>query len=551
MACAQAQTVIAPSQITPQNLRPQGDIAVRAGESPFAVPDAPPAIPAGAEKLKLKAGRIVVEGEFEDLAAATAELTRPLERRRITVADIFKAAAEIERLYIRAGYVFARVTVPPQQIKNGQNVRLLVIDGFVESISATALPPAVRDIVTRRVSKVVDRRRLTMGELERALLLAGDVAGVTLRSTLARGGKPGGVQLVLDGAYQMVGGGLNIDNRNAPSVGRWQYAGFFTINSALHLGEQIYGTVITDDRLDRTISDDPRLRVLGGGIALPIGTDGLVVSPEYTLSQTHPTAAPGVVDTHSQLQRLALKATYPLIRNRQQSLNVSAVIEKTTQWSRYVTAGSYLSRDDYYVARGGIDGGVALASGATLSSDLTLSQGLGGQSSAIPYSRQGAGPEFTKLGFAMQISKPLPFERTTAVLKVAGQTTFNAPVFKSEQFSLDGPTLVSGATPGSLSVDRGLAMRGEVNRSFDVSALKAIVSPYVFVAYGVGSLEAPTALEKSEVRGFAFGGGFRGSFVLPKIDKSAKLGVEFARQSSYGLTIQRQSRVLVSVASTF
>lgn len=555
-----AQETLAPSQVTPPSFQP----ARRAPTGPvspadFAIPESNGTPPEGAERFSIFVEDFHIDGQFEDMTTAGRSIIAPLLQKTISVATIFNAAADLERAYVRAGYAFARVTVPPQKLSKRGRIRLLVIDGFVEAVDVAALPKAVQGVVRKRTADLIGVRRLTTSQLERRLLLAGDVSGLQLRSVLARGEQTGGVRLVLDGKHRPISGGFSADNKNGVSLRRWQFGANVSINSALGFGEQIFGSLVTSPDAGRFFSNDPRLRILGAGVVIPIGVNGLTATPEYTNSHTHATPVPGGLDTRGSFERFALRLTAPLLRTRTQSISVTATTERLTQRSHATVFSRDTSLDEYSVIRGSIDASGQAFLGASYSASVTAAAGLGGRDRAdanrdgVPLSRQGAGPEFSKAGFTLQYVQPLPLEGLRGTLTFAGQTTFNAPALRSEQFSLDGSNLVSGVAPGGLSVDRGLATRGEMSRaaSFQTPVGAAIVAPYLFAAYGLGFLELPTALEAARLSGRSVGAGVRFDFAGPNGAPGVNVGLEIARYASYIAATRRGSRVSVSVASRF
>ena len=93
-------------------------------------------------------------------------------------------------MHARAGYVLVRVTVPPQELRDHGSLRIVVVDGFIERIEANAVPDRVRALVVERIAALVGRRHITLDEIERWLLTAGDVPGLWLRSTLVAVRRP-------------------------------------------------------------------------------------------------------------------------------------------------------------------------------------------------------------------------------------------------------------------------------------------------------------------------------------------------------------------------
>ena len=149
------------------------------------------ASPANAANLSVTIGNVTVEGGFPELAAETAAITAKIRGRRVSVAALFAAANAIEQAYAARGYVLVRVAVPPQQLKNGGTLRLVVIDGFVEGVDVKGIPEKQRALVQARLASLIGERHVSLSEIERRLLLASDIPGLTLSSTITRGTTPG------------------------------------------------------------------------------------------------------------------------------------------------------------------------------------------------------------------------------------------------------------------------------------------------------------------------------------------------------------------------
>lgn len=191
----------APSQVEPPVLP---TVPQAAPGIPAITPPEAPAFPKDAEKLSFVLLGFDIEGEFEEFVAARRELAAPLIGRRVTVAELFTFATKLQEVYVRAGYLLARVVVSPQELSEKARVKLQVIDGFIERVDATALPPAVRGRVAAVLQPLFQKRHLLQRELERRLLLAGDTPGLELRSTFAAGDEIGGSVLILTGPHRPI-----------------------------------------------------------------------------------------------------------------------------------------------------------------------------------------------------------------------------------------------------------------------------------------------------------------------------------------------------------
>jgi hemolysin activation/secretion protein len=473
--------IAVPSQVTPQSLRPAPgvrDQGIALSGQPALTP------PIGAENLDILVGDVRVDGAFSELASLTAAKVREISGKRVSVAQIYAFAQSIEQIYAQAGYTLARVVVPPQKLVDQGTLAIVVVDGFIEGIDVTGVPENVVPVVVARLSFLIGLRRLKRAAIERGLLIAGDIPGLKLRSTLARGVSDGGTRLVLEGEHDLVTGSLGGDDRLSRSLGTWQLRGTVSANSALGFGEQIYGTAGSGADLRAAVAGLSPLSVYGGGAVVPLGTDGLTLNPEYTYSKTQTPPAPGVPASLGTFQRFALRLHDPLVWTRSSSLNINGSIEYVTQQVRASTFGVTLNDDRYGVVRAGPDYAMSLPWGAGLKLGAILSQGLGGRTEAdaiasgVPLSRAGAGPDFTKITGNVRVSQPLSGDVRFDLIGF-GQLSMGKPMMLSEQFALDGTEAVSAFAAGTFNVDQGATLRGELVRPFAArfNALATSVSP--------------------------------------------------------------------------
>jgi hemolysin activation/secretion protein len=533
---ARSQVVVAPSQVTPQSLRPPntnepGGLTVSSPEVVQA--------PAGAERVNVIVRRFAIEGGFSELENETRALAQSLEGRRITVAQIYEFANALEEAYARAGYVLVRVTVPPQKLSDRRDVRIIIVDGFIEKVRVDNVPERVRALVAARTASLIGRRRLKLAEIERSLLIAGDVPGLRLKSALARGETEGGALLVLEGTEQLVTGSVTIDDHLPTSLGTWSYAAGIELNSPLGLGEQFYGSAIESADITTPDFNSP-LKVLGAGMVIPLGLDGWTLNTEYTNSRSQPIVGAGGLANIGTFQRFALRTSYSLIRTRSQVLTLTGAFERILQDVALPSFETDLNRDRYNALRVGAayDGGLPWMN-ETLQGTAVYSRGLSGRDGAdaaadgVPLSRQGASPFFAKGNLDAHLVQPLP-EAFQFNLFGRAQTSFGQPLLQPEQFQLDGPLAVSGYPIGTLNVDEGASLRGELGRPFFAPGgpVPLVLTPYIFGAFGIGRLIEPTVLEVAVVRAGSFGAGLRSGFDMPNGYQGASLGLEVARQYS-------------------
>jgi hemolysin activation/secretion protein len=529
---ASAQAV-APSRVTPSTLAPPAgpsgaiSIASPAGLTP----------PQNASNLSVAISNVTVEGGFPELEAETAAIAAKIRGRRVSVAEIFAAANAIEQAYAAHGYVLVRVAVPPQQLKNGGQLRLVVIDGFVESLDVKGVPEKQRAIVQARLASLIGRRHVMLTDIERRLILASDVPGLVLSSTIARGAAPGGTLLVLEATWSPVSGTLGVDNRLPRSLGNWELNGALAVNSPFGYGEQIYGAASTGYNLGKVFDATTPMQLLGVGGVLPIGVDGFKINPEYTNSVTRPAPVPGAPPDVGYYQRFDLRASYPLILTRAQALTFQATYEWAQEHLSPIGFNTDIYDDQYQVARLQLEDHLRLPYGL-LAGTLVFSQGLGGRGetqailTSVPLSQQGAFPTFSKLGFDGTWTQPLPYDFQGALIGQA-QTSFGHPLFIAEQFSLDGLQAASAYPLGTFSADEGATLRGEFQRSYSFGWApgRATVSPYIFGAASQGWIDEPTAVQPGHISAESFGVGLRlgANAATPVLPLGSTFSIELAR----------------------
>jgi hemolysin activation/secretion protein len=527
---ASAQNV-APSQITPSTLRPA---APQTSGVTIANPAGAPA-PAGAEKLSITLARIVIEGGFPELQTETDAILSTIRGRRVTLKDVYDAVAAIERAYSAHGWVLVRVSVPPQKLDNGGTLRLAVIDGFIESIDVSGVPARQRDVIAARAAPLIGRRHIKLDEIERRLLLAADDPAVSLTSTLARGNAPGATRLVLDGTEKLATGSIGFNNQLPPSLSTYEWTSTLAINSALGRGEQFYVSGTTGYDLGKVFDGTTPVGLVGVGAVIPLGDDGLKINPEYTYSVTREAPVPGSPATVGYYQRFDLRALYPLILTRAQTLNVQATLEWARESLVATAFGADLYLDSYRVMRLQAEDRYRFPIGAIADATLIFSQGLGGRNEAdalatgVPLSQQGASPDFTKLGFNARWTQFLP-ENLQGVLIASAQTSFGKPLFIAEQIGLDGLTAASGYPIGTFTVDQGATLRGELIRPIQLfTPASTSIAPYVFAEGGSGEIFDATILQQARINAGSFGVGVRTGLDAAGLPFNGTFDIELAR----------------------
>ncbi|MDO5758509.1 MAG: ShlB/FhaC/HecB family hemolysin secretion/activation protein [Rhodobacterales bacterium] len=505
---AQGQAGTSASSVTPKSFEPPlqnlGGTLVFSGAT---ATKAPP----GADQIAITLSDVDLQGGLPQLRSANAALKARLTGKRIPVSDLFDAVNALEEAYANAGYVLVRVVLPQQNLRDGGVLKVEVINGFVETVDNQNVPPQVQKRIDQLTAPVVNRKGLTLAQLERQLLLAGDVAGVALGTALGAGRLPGGTVLTLDPEYRKITGFVGFDNFADDELGPFTLNAGVEFNSILGHGETLY--LRASGAPYKFLAGDPRYRILAAGALMPLGTSGLALNAEVTTSRTTPDNE--TVPTRSKFDRQSLRVIYPWIRSRRMNLTTTVSLDRQQDRQDLIvgpTTPIYNDRTTVLRAGGTLtylhEGGAYTDVGAVLSQgiDALGARMLSDVDTGTPLSRQGADATFTKLTLAGYHEQPLG-QRFLLSVMGRGQSSFGEALLTAEQFGIAGPRELSAFDLGDLRGDSGWVFRAEMAHQTlaSLGTLPIMVSPYIFVAAGGISLERPTAVERGHEAAQAFG----------------------------------------------
>jgi hemolysin activation/secretion protein len=525
------------------------------GTSGITVPlSGPQKLPADAKTRIAVVRRVTVDGAYPELAAQTSALIATVEGRRLSLAEAYEFAARVQQAYGAAGYPLVNAVLEPSSFSQGE-VRVQIIDGYIENIDLSAVPEDLRGLVRSRLASLIGRKHITRGELQRQILLIGELPGVNGNTTTRPGAQPGAVILAVKANETPFSATTSVNNYLPSYFGTYQFAQGFVLNNALGLGETIHAEATSSDDFDQFFNGRGKAESFGLSGVLPIGADGATVGAGYSQSRTTPTPLPGefappydsVERIQNIVQRASVRSTYPVFLSLEQTIRAQIGFDFTDNadnggpYALAITpSGQYLYsvfHDQYETLRLAGEWKVNFPWdwGGNAISALIFSQGLGGLNGSLtePLSRPGASPEFSKLRAEVRIIQPLPESFVFAVLGRA-QTSFGHSLMLPEELVLDGPDALSGFGLGSLYVDSGAVGRAEFQRPFAIplGTSNAIAVPYIFGAVGGGRYEQVFAGQNPNVQATSFGGGVRTNGNFTGWPFNETLNFELARVNS-------------------
>ena len=427
----------------------------------------------------VRIGRVSITGNeaipgaaLEGAIGGLAGTVQPLSR-------IEDARLAILRRYREAGYVFAAVDAGLTRRPDGSvDIVFGVVEGYIAEVRLEGdIGPAGTQVL-RFLNRLVGVRPASTGDIERALLLASDVPGVTVRGTLRPlQTEPGALQLVAQVERRWFSGFASLDNRGFRGVGPFQWLGVAGLNSFTEFGERTelayYG------------AQDSAQWFLQGSVEAFIGGSGLRLRVYGGGGETRPSGTLRQVGYYGRTTVGGIAATYPVIRSRAVNLAVSGSFDAFDGEVQTGTqARQRASFDQVRALRAGLELQTLEARilpflpAATNLGSLRVHQGvpwLGATGSGDPQASRSGNENFrfTKLSGEAQRTQPLfaPFESGMVSIQglVLGQWTDDILPLP-EKCYLGGSRLGRGYFAGQVTADRcwGYALELQLDLAYDV-----------------------------------------------------------------------------------
>jgi hemolysin activation/secretion protein len=286
-----------------------------------------PVIPEGEEAVppsEAEEIRFVLSGVLVDGATAFGEseflpLYEPMLGQEVSLGDIYRLAGKVSAMYRGGGYILSRALVPAQRIRDGL-VRVQVLEGFINEVIVEGAISRRDSLLESYAAKIAAERPLSADTLERYLLLADDLPGVTAKAVLtpSLAGTPGASDLVLFVDQKDIDQAYSFDNRGSRFVGPFEGTASVKFNSLLGLYEQT-----TFRSIIATQSEE--LRFFQVSHQETLGSEGTKVQMSYNVTNSRPgfTFVQPATNVESTSEELTFTVKHPMIRSRSQNMTVN------------------------------------------------------------------------------------------------------------------------------------------------------------------------------------------------------------------------------------
>ncbi len=525
---------------------PPADLIDRVGPatapalSPRTQPAPPEAQRGPGESREVAVSTAMVQGSTALNPARFRDVLAPIEGRTVTLARIEETRLAVLGLYRRAGYPFVSVTASLVPQADGRaEVRFAVIEGYVAEVRLDGdIGPAGTQVL-RFLERVKQVRPISTAAVERALLLASDVPGVTVRGVLQPiQGEPGALRLVAQLSRSAVSGYFNVDNRAYQLTGPWQALLVGGLNSFTEYGERTEISLFGAEQASQWFTQ--------ASVETFIGGSGLRMRLYAGMGNTLPTGQLAEIGYESENRLAGLVATYPIIRSRPANLFAVAqfdIFDSDIYTGVGTSSGRNVAgRDRIRTARGGfdmqaLDTLVPFLPAATNQGSVRIHQGL-----AVWDATANNDPEATRIGSEFDFTKytadyqrvqPIfsPFEG--AMINIQGYFTgqWSTNILpNAEKYYLGGSRLGRGFYSGQVTGDwgYGYAFELQLDLAYDLAAQppmgnnRGSTQFYVFRDMGWAYQNLDTDADR---RLSSWGGGFRTVFA-----DTVQFDVEVARR---------------------
>ena len=427
-------------------------------------PAAPPQRVAPTPEIKPPVGMTVTVKSFqlsghrllstEELMPALAEFVG----RTLDFAGLQRASDAVAAAYREAGWL-ARVYLPEQDISEG-TITLQVVEARFAGLRLEGDPP--KRILASDIQAFFEEQQKT-GEplntlaLDRALLLADDLPGISVAGTLVPGQAEGETGLAIQTSDEaLVYGEVTLDNTGARSTGSNRVMLNLNINSPGDHGELINLTAL------RT-QGSAYVRL---GLTVPVGYNGLRFGVNGSTMNYKVIDGPSSLvslNIQGSSDSIGLDWSFPVVRQRMRNLYFSGGLDNKRFYNDSINKTSDTnSYADYETnsLRLGFSGNVFddLGGGGANSASLQVVQG---QLARVKAHTQidTLGRDYIKFNYALSRQQSLTADHSL-LLSLQGQHATQL-LDSSEKFYIGGASTVRAYPSSELGGERGQLLTGE------------------------------------------------------------------------------------------
>ena len=459
---------------------PKAGVAIRQGLESTVPPDQ-------AEKISLRIKRFRFEGNTALDDETLQALASDLIGKTVSLRDVFKLAADVTAAYGNAGYTLSRAIVPPQELEpSGATITIRLVEGYIDDVKWPAELDRYRDLFSAYAEKIKAERPVHVTTLERYLLLANDLPGLTLSSRLtASETNPAASTLIVSlDKEKHLSASVSLDNRGTEGSGPYQAQVQTTIANIIGMHEEFsFGYTAAGPKYKK---DSPELQYISFGYGQVLNSEGL----RFDFSGNASRGEPGTKDLllleyATESLNLSGQFSYPIIRTRNTNLTSIVAFDWKNSKSSIFDVPETEDRLRIIRAEFAFDHADALKGVNQLIVSASHGiDGLGSTENGNPLASRANGKvDFFKAN--VQASRLQDFDGPLSALVMASAQLSADPLLSAQECGYGGSAMGRGFEPSILSGDHCFLAVGELRYDADLEHLGlSKFQPYAFADYG-------------------------------------------------------------------
>ncbi len=433
------------------------------------------AAPAGAASVFVTVKKFQMNGLTAFSTEDFADLTAPLLGQEISLAAVYRLAAEVTQRYRQAGYFLSYAYVPNQEIVDG-TVTLAIVEGAVERVVIEGDDPNAA-ITQQLVHWITDEKPSNERTIESALLRMNDLPGYGYRAVLNKPSPdtPDKMVMTIVPKRKAPVASVGFDNFGSRYLGPNQVSAMYTESFLARQKTTLYG-----------LTSLPAQKLNFGSI-----TQGYALTPTVNLDATlsHTRAQPGYkitnLEVDSRATTVSLGASYQWIRQRDQNASVKVSLD-ARDVSSDVFGSTPQTRDNVRAIRGALSydvsdewNGISTINGIVTKGVDWLDASHKGDAHL---SRGEAEPDFIKMELAFARQQYLA-EDWQLMVQASGQIA-SGPLYASEEYGYGGQAYGRAYDASEIIGDEGASGMLEL-RYMALRTLQPLnVEPFIYYDSG-------------------------------------------------------------------
>ena len=304
-----------------------------------------PDVPLSGQRFTVR--EFVFEGNTILSSEQLSRALAPCVGKELDFERLKACAALVTETYQSAGWV-AKAVLPPQDIVDGKVVITVIEARFGNYVLSGSGASRVGQAQLQGIFDAHQKpgELLNMARIDRGLLLADDLPGVSVSGNLDQGAQDGSTNLVVQvGEEPWVAGSASVDNHGSVSTGVYRVNASLNVNSPLKMG----------DLLNLSVMASQGSRFLRVEQTMPLGRQGFRVGINASYLAYQLTSAQyAALDSQGNATSLGVSANYPLIRARDKNLNLTLNGDR----KNYANTAAGTTVSDYLITTlsAGVDG---------------------------------------------------------------------------------------------------------------------------------------------------------------------------------------------------